>query len=254
MLQFYATKFLGIASAISLLEGLLMSERPPLAVHIEPLKQVIENARIDCENLDLSMSSLALKRLSDGLPNFNQCQEEIRGLCSAARSVLQDELRSRIFLAVPTNRARYYEPKEPLFGKVVDEKFPSVAYDVSEAGKCYVLHRFTGCVFHLMRVLEIGLRVFARRFTIQSDHANWHNVIEEIERAVRKMGQESSRPSDWKDQQEFFSQAASSLMLIKDAWRNYTAHARGKYTEEDAETMFINVRAFMQKLATRLQE
>ena len=47
-------------------------------------------------------------------------------------------------------------------------------------------------------------------------------------------------------------------MVVKHAWRNYTAHVRanmgGKYTDEEAETILINVRGFMQKLATRLHE
>jgi hypothetical protein len=43
-------------------------------------------------------------------------------------------------------------------------------------------------------------------------------------------------------------------MFLKDAWRNYTAHARGKYTEEEAKLIIENTRAFMQKLATRLSE
>jgi hypothetical protein len=64
----------------------------------------------------------------------------------------------------------------------------------------------------------------------------------------------TTRPANWKDQQEFFSQAASHFMILKDAWRNYTAHERGKFTEEEAETILINVRSFMQKLATQLHE
>ena len=43
-------------------------------------------------------------------------------------------------------------------------------------------------------------------------------------------------------------------MVVKDAWRNYTAHARGKYDGQEAELMLRNVRGFMQKLATRLSE
>ena len=58
-----------------------------------------------------------------------------------------------------------------------------------------------------MRVLEIGLCIFADRFGVPSDHTNWHNIIEGIEKAIRS-----------------------------------------------TETIFINVRAFMQELATRLHE
>ena len=54
--------------------------------------------------------------------------------------------------------------------------------------------------------------------------------------------------------QEFYAQAASHFGVLKDAWRNYTAHARGVYTEEMAEDIFTNVKGFMQNLATRLHE
>ena len=68
------------------------------------------------------------------------------------------------------------------------------------------------------------------------------------------MGSDPAKPPDWKGLQEFYAQAASFLGITKDAWRNYTAHARGKYTEEEASQILGNVRAFMQKLATRLKE
>jgi len=158
------------------------------------------------------------------------------------------------FLPLPVSKAAYYKPQKPLFGEKVSEQFPGCQYDISEAGACYALGRTTGCVFHLMRVLEIGLQVFAARFNVPADHTNWHNIIEGIEKAIRNMGSDPNRPSDWKDQQEFFSQAASSFMVMKDAWRNYTAHARGKYTEDEAEALFRTVRSFMQRLGTRLHE
>jgi hypothetical protein len=79
-------------------------------------------------------------------------------------------------------------------------------------------------------------------------------MAEGIEKAVRNMSNNPSKPPDWKEQQEFFSQAATHFMFLKDAWRNYTAHARGKYTEGEAETILNNVRPFMQKLATRIKE
>ena len=141
-----------------------------------------------------------------------------------------------------------------MFGAEAASGFPSAAFDISEAGKCFALNRPTACVFHLMRVLEIGLGVFAKHFAVPSDHTNWHNIIEGIEKAVRNMSSDPAKPADWKEQQEFYSQAAHGFMFIKDAWRNYTAHARGKYTEDETETIFINVRAFMQRLATRLHE
>jgi hypothetical protein len=58
------------------------------------------------------------------------------------------------------------------------------------------------------------------------------------ERPARKLA--TARP---------YSQIASSFMIVKDAWRNYTAHARGKYTEEEADAIYRNVGSFMKRLA-----
>ena len=54
-----------------------------------------------------------------------------------------------------------------------------------------------------MRALEIGLAVFANRFNVPSDHTNWQNIIEEMEKALRSMGSDANKTADWKDQQEF---------------------------------------------------
>jgi hypothetical protein len=87
-------------------------------------------------------------------------------------------------------------------------------------------------------------------------HTNWAPAIEQIESKIRDMHKDPTWKAlpDCKEQQEFYSQAASHFVMLKDAWRNYTAHARGKYDDDEAEGIFRNVRGFMQKLATRLHE
>ena len=100
-----------------------------------------------------------------------------------------------------------------------------------------------------MRSLELGLTAFARIFWVPSDHTNWQTIIQEIEKEIKNMGQNQNKTSDWRVKQEVYSQIASSFMIFKDAWRNYTAHARGKYTEEEADAIYRNVHAFMKRLA-----
>jgi hypothetical protein len=177
--------------------------------------------------------------------------EQIASMLSVT---IENELSLRSFFAITPEKAKYYGDDARPFGDSIADAFPSASFDVMESGRCFALGRSTAAVFHLMRVMEIGLSVMAKRFGVPSDHTNWHNIIEGVEKAVRNMGNDPSRASDWKEQQEVCSQAASHFMMTKDAWRNYTAHARGKYTDEEAETIMINVRAFMDKLATRLRE
>ena len=258
MLRFYAEDFCYATSIIGQIYMDLQSKQPQQS-SLDAVKVALGSLDARCRAVGLAMTSRQIQRVED-LVQHDHYPYTPTGLARFGRDLadinarLVDELKLRHFLAVDVARTHHYEQEEPLFGAQVASTFPSTAYDIAEAGKCYALYRSTACVFHLMRVLEIGLRIFADRFGIPSDHTNWHNIIEGIEKAVRNMASDPARPTDWKDQQEFFSQAASHFMVLKDAWRNYTAHARVKYTDEEAEMLIMNVRGFMQKLATRLHE
>jgi hypothetical protein len=181
------------------------------------------------------------------------------------------EIKSQAFIFIPGHRAKYYTelivewpdpsvppkpvvPVPPLFGEQVATNFESASYDIKESGNCYAVGRNTAAVFHLMRALEVGLGVLAAQFKISSERTNWETIINQIEKAIADLDKGTNRPANWKDDREFYSQCASHFRVLKDAWRNYTAHARGKYDEGDAESILRNVRDFMQKLATRLHE
>jgi hypothetical protein len=114
----------------------------------------------------------------------------------------------------------------------------------------------TASVFHLMRVLEIGLTILGKQFGVSLAHTNWAPAIEQIESKIRDMHKDPVWRAlpDCKEQQTFYAQAATQLAIFKDAWRNHTMHAGGKYAEEEAERIFESVKGFMQKLAERLHE
>jgi hypothetical protein len=224
---------------------------------INGLAEKVEQCGLLCQSLELPMSALHAKQLLETLtmPQIHYMDSPGADRIATMLSItIENELSLRKFFALPPDKSRFYDEGMEPFGREVALAFPSTSFDATEAKRCFALGRNTACIFHLMRVLEIGLRAFAKQFGKSADHSNWHNIIEEIEKAIRDMASNPSKPSDWKDQQEYFSQAASNFMIIKDAWRNYTAHVRGKYTDEEAETLLINVRAFMQKLAVRLHE
>ncbi len=75
-------------------------------------------------------------------------------------SRFEDELKSHHFFYIPQGRfAHYMQPVA--FGVEVTTKFPTASADIEEAGNCYAVGRNTACVFHLMRVMEIGIRALA---------------------------------------------------------------------------------------------
>src|SRR5271156_1156895 len=74
-------------------------------------------------------------------------------------SVLIDMGKHR-FAQIDSKLARFAQAKD-LLGEKVSECFPSAAVDISDAGDCIALGCDTAAVFHLMHVVEWGLRAFA---------------------------------------------------------------------------------------------
>ena len=186
--------------------------------------------------------------------NFQWLIDQILSL----EKLADKELHGKLFVYIPPERAKFWPTIESpnIFGDTVAAKFPSAQFDIANGGACLAATVFTAAVFHLMRVLEIGLTALGKVFNVSLAHTNWEPAIREIESKIRAMQSDPEwrALSDYKQQQQFYAQAASHFGVLKDAWRNYTMHARSKYTDVEAEQIFNNVRSFMQKLAERLHE
>jgi hypothetical protein len=208
----------------------------------------------ECETNSFNSSVNQILRIKEYFSNGSVTNQVLSQLLGELIVRVQEDLEREMFLHIPVASVMLYEPKESLFGHLVASGFPSASFDIAEAGKCLALHRSTACVFHLMRVMEIGLTALATRFNVPAAHSNWEPLLGKIEKAIAEIDKDPNRPATWKDEREFYSQCASYFRIVKDAWRNYTAHARGKYTEDEADELFRSVRSFMQKLATRLHE
>lgn len=207
-----------------------------------------------CRDIDLKFAIAHTERaiqLLERDASFNQVLNAVDEL----RQRIADEMKSELFLYVPSEHAKFYGLSDP-FGPAVTAAFPSVAYDIREAHNCYALERPTACVFHLMRVLEVSLASLGNVFGLSLDHTNWGPAIDHIEKKVREVRQDDlwKVMPDWKDQLEFYAQAVSYLGITKEAWRNYTAHARGKFTQEEAKQMLESVKLYMQRISLRLTE
>ncbi len=237
-------------------------------------KQDLQSIQSHCDFLNLEVTQCLLKDVFGFVEaDYRKPTRQAIALkMGELHRALTAELNSRLFFFVPPHRARFvrlgYAPgtglQEPPFFHGAEQKrlepviaaFPSGAYDVRESGNCFMAGRNTACVFHLMRVLEIGLGVLGKEFGLSFSHTNWAPAIEEVERHIRDMHKDPKWKAlpDYKEKQEFYAQAASYLGIVKDAWRNYTAHARGRYEEDEAESIYRNVGSFMLKLSTRLRE
>jgi hypothetical protein len=271
MLQVHANRFVTLLDHIGQLESRFADHtafNDPTTTRF-----VLHAVRHDCDLLGLVSASKQNERIWDmfaalSSESFGVSWSQLTAMISQLRIRIQEDLEEAVFFQVKADKLRLYcvrsrseglteftvkAPAE-FFGSDVLSHFPSTAFDVGEACECFLVDRSTACVYHLMCVLQIGLTALAHRFNIPSDHTNWHNMIELIEKEIRNMPNAQNRLPEWKNDMEFYSQAAVHFMFVKDAWRNHVAHARVKYGDEDATKILENVRGFMRTLAERLQE
>ena len=216
---------------------------------LEGLPAILAEMRDECAALDLTptvdlMSHIEADVHSKGKNyTYGDLTNHLNTVCFS----FTNELRRSSNFRIANEKDKYFE-KEDLFGPEVRKAFGRCINEVQAAGTCYALEQNDACAFHAMRVLESGLGALATKFGEDFSHTNWHNIIERVEAKIRKM--DSSFGPDWKEQQKFYSQAATQFMFLKDAWRNHVMHLRDvPYDEGTAFSVFDHVRQVMQALA-----
>jgi hypothetical protein len=168
-------------------------------------------------------------------------------------STLLSELRTLLFKAIPRERTKYNN-SDWLKNSIVQSKFPTSFKELDRAGTCYSLGQSTASVFHSMRALEPALAALAKPFPgISPGHENWQNIIEQVESAVRSIGQQSKSQQKIEDE-KFFGAATSHLYFVKNAWRNHVAHARDSYSDDEAVKILSHTLEFVESLCPRFQE
>jgi hypothetical protein len=206
-----------------------------------------------CDSINLKLAAQQVSRFAymlEGTVTPQRIATEARHLYD----LISDQMKEKLFLFVPDHQVTFL--KQNAFSKKVSTEFPSTAFEIAQAGRCYAAGCWTACVFHLMRTLEVGLAALGKVFGISLAYTNWGPAIDQIESKIRNMGQDPiwKARSGWKEEQQFYSQVVSFLAVAKDAWRNYTAHGNSQYTEGQAALMCLNVKAFLEKAAERLHE
>lgn len=165
---------------------------------------------------------------------------------------LQEQLTDWLYFAVPPQRKWMYLEPEKWFGTSVVEAFPDTRRDARDACQCFALAQWTASVFHSMRIAEHGLHWLADALGVTWHFENWKNVIDQIEKEIRKRENQPKGPEK-SAELEFYSRVASHFWYFKEAWRNHVSHSRASYDEQDAVQVLNNVRDVMRDLAARMR-
>jgi len=164
---------------------------------------------------------------------------------------------TKVFVLSP-HEQDFFEPKAPLFGKDFDDKFRSNGtFELDEAAKCMAFSRPTAAVFHLMRIMEIGIRTTAKCLGIPDPVKPYERTWGEILKKIRDEGWAKKWPRAADRMQgdgAFFEALHASLDAVKNPLRDNTMHIENKYTDSEARHIFELVKGFMMKLASRCDE
>ena len=140
-----------------------------------------------------------------------------------------------------------YRYSEPLSGwEDVVARVYSLTSDIEEAEKCLALYRFTASVFHLMRVMEIGVQEFGTSLGVLGEfNKRWGDISNEIKQRIDKLADTTDTEKDRKRQMH---KLKAHFDHVRFAWRNTTMHPKQTYTEEEAYDVMNKVHSFMNLL------
>lgn len=188
----------------------------------------------------------ALDRLIDYLGREKIEKHTLLEFLADARRRISDHFESTYCVVMSPNEVALYESGAPLFGPEVEAKFSLMSEDIGEAGKCLVLGRSTAAVFHLMRVMELGVQKLGDELGVSfTADKNWQNILDEVNKAIKSLNHKLPRT-------KALAEAAAHLYNVKVAWRNEVMHPKQTYTPEQAGEIFASVRSFTQDLAAIL--
>jgi hypothetical protein len=215
-------------------------------------RTVLEGLRLHSMIFELGASMAAAERAIKAIDGGERSRAEIEKIAEDLHGRLRDELSAIRFLHISSNRQEFYEAKQ-LFGKVVAERFPDAISDIEQAGKCFAFGRHTACVFHLMRVMEVGLNGLKQDLGITQWHSTWNAAIAQIRSALKPQLAKKSTAAE-RRRKEFIESATGYVQSVSFAWRNATMHrVERSYDGDEALDVFNAVKAFMRYLAKDLK-
>lgn len=174
--------------------------------------------------------------------------------------ILLDETREYKYFQISSEDAEYLNPVL-VFGLCAAGPFPSATPDFRDACDCLAFGMYTAAVFHLMRIVEFGLRAFAADLglshvvvnqpnmkTIPTEYAQWEQILNQLPEKIKTKTGALPKGPQRQAAQEFYYPAHKEIEAFKNAWRNHVMHSRAAYTREDAVAVLSHVKRFLNSL------
>jgi len=208
----------------------------------------------ECLAIALPFTAKLANRLHSEIKEITP--ENIHDKLQELQNRFDDEVENLKFFFVKPEQIKHYENTE-LAGPAFKGKFPRGNTELIEAGNCLALGRYTSCVFHLMRSLEIALIALESALGIPRPHSGpqrtWGRTLERVDDKIQI--NDRTPPPNWTTNDgPFYKQVYALLSAIKSPYRDTTMHVESTYDEASAESVFnVSVEA-LKHIATNLAE
>jgi hypothetical protein len=218
---------------------------------------LLKLCQAECERLELTA---AINRMHPFNLEIRQgiSWSEMRNQAKALLEAIHSELCFRRFAFVTTAKATLHDTFALQWG-VIWTQFPDVKEDSQDAVDCYALEKNTACVFHMMRVAEMGLRSIAKKVKVKLtdkkeplpvEFATWNKVIDGIKTKIAAV-RTKPKSTRQNEQLQFYSDAADQCTYIRDLWRNDVSHHRKSFNDGEALGVLTRVQQLMEFLARK---
>jgi hypothetical protein len=245
--------------------------------NIERSQRLLSEAHLCCDALNFASARKQVKTiLTRTQPPGGVPADEFANLLAELHTRIYEDMEEAVFYCVtdPIKIRQFYERQrnapqgqipqlqfkhaDQLFDARILRRWDDLTEDIEEACQCFVFDRFTACAFHLMRVVEFGVRKVAKLGGIKDAKASWGAVLDKLHKYAFATEYKDLPP----DVQPFIGIIRNLLphmQAIQRAWRNdKVAHISEKLVpvktikEEDAHDMMVAVNGFMRTLAQEL--
>ena len=218
--------------------------------------EMLENFHAAIEKMGLPVTKLTASDLQadlrSGALTYFQCCQAVANLYGT----LKRELSIVKIFALDSSRIPFYAPNEPLFGAEVGRRFPSIAHDIEQGGKCYACDLTTAAAFHWIRTMEAGIRAMCRCLQIpdptRGKDRNWSNISATLNAEIEKRWLKST--GRMSGDAQIFDKLYGAITGMLNPYRNETMHLDAKYTAPEALHSFELVKGLMQRIASRMDE
>jgi hypothetical protein len=221
------------------------------------LSRIIEEA----EFIGLSFTKKGAQRILDLIEHSknNQTGEPLDVLIAGRLDTLEerfyDEVEEINFFYVKSDRLKWFENTE-LAGDEFKTNFPTANAELIEAGNCFALDRYTACIFHLTRSLEVVLASLHYALKIQEptdEHdKTWGRTLGRISEKIKE--NDTTTPPGWASDAEFYKKVNGLLAAVKTPYRDSTIHVASVYDESGAIGVLMAVVGALSHIGKKLKE